>query len=348
MQLIRNFLFLILITSIITVAGCQNKSVHQQQFYIFGTLVDISIWGVPKQQAYDAINEIANDFQAMHHNFHAWKPGALMDLNHAIAEGRTVTEPILIPVLKQAQQFYQQSDGLFNPAIGKLIQLWGFHDDKFENNHEFPLENKIAELIALAPNMNDIKIKNKQIYSLNKAVQMDFGAFAKGYAVDVAISKLHRLGIHNAIVNAGGNLKATGKKANKNWVIGIRHPNGVGILGSIEIQEEESVITSGNYERFREYKGKRYSHIIDPRNGLPVEGFTSVTIIHPNGALADAASTALTVAGEKDWQRIAKRMKIQNVMLIDREETVYITPTMLKRVKFESKPLKMMVINLKK
>jgi len=183
--------------------------------------------------------------------------------------------------------------------------------------------------------MDALEIQSDQVSSRNRAVQLDFGAFAKGYAADLAIAKLHQLGIHNAIVNAGGNLKATGKKGDNPWLIGIRHPSGEGVLAAVAVRGEESVVTSGNYERFREYKGKRYSHIIDPRDGMPVEGFSSVTVIDPNGALADAASTALTVAGLSDWHRIARKMGIKYVMLVDAAGTVYVNPTMAERVQFQ-------------
>jgi len=335
----RTYIIILLIGLLVT--GC-SQQLHQQQFYVFGTLVGISIWGVPEKQANEAINTIANDFQIMHYSFHAWKPGALSDLNQAISTGQvwTVTELALLPVLEQATHFYHQSNGLFNPAVGQLVNLWGFHDDDLSNTRQSPSPEKIAKLIALAPSMDDIEIQGNQIYSRNRAVQLDFGAFAKGYAADLAIAKLHQLGIHNAIVNAGGNLKATGKKGDNPWLIGIRHPNGEYVLAAVAIRGEESMITSGNYERFREYNGKRYSHIIDPRTGMPVQGFTSVTIIDQNGALADAASTALTVAGLENWHRIAQQMGIKYVMLVDEEGTVYVNPAMAERVQFqpEKKP----------
>jgi len=335
----RTYIIILLIGLLVT--GC-SQQLYQQQFYVFGTLVGISIWGVSEKQASEAIDTIENDFQIMHHNFHAWKPGALTDLNQAIATGQvwTVTESTLLPVLEQATHFYRRSDGLFNPAVGQLINLWGFHDDDLSNIRQYPPLEKITELVALAPSMDDIEIQGNQVFSHNRAVQLDFGAFAKGYAADLAIAKLHQLGIHNAIVNAGGNLKATGKKGDNPWLIGIRHPNGKDVLAAVAIRGEESIITSGNYERFREYKGKRYSHIIDPRTGMPVQGFTSVTIIDQNGALADAASTALTVAGLENWHRIAQQLGIKYVMLVDEAGTVYVNPAMAERVQFqpEKKP----------
>ncbi|MFK5968898.1 MAG: FAD:protein FMN transferase [Candidatus Marithrix sp.] len=330
---IHKLIFLIIILS-----SCSNQ-LHQQQLYVFGTLVEIKIWGVNEQVANNAINIIAKDFQTMHDNWHPWHEGQLTNLNKTIANGQTWTvqdDSSLLLILKQSQQLYNQSDGLFNPAIGRLISLWGFHSDDLSNNFTVPSEQEITKL--LTPSMNDIYINEQQISSRNPIVQLDFGAFAKGYAIDLAIKKLQQLGIHNAIVNAGGNLKAIGQKGGQPWLIGVRHPRNGGILAAITIQGEESIITSGDYERFHELEGKRYSHIIDPRNGRPTKELTSVTVIHQNAAIADAATTALMIAGLKDWYKIATQMGIKYAMLIDTAGVVYLNPAMQDRVRFQSKP----------
>jgi thiamine biosynthesis lipoprotein len=334
----RKYYFYFFILIGLLLSSCKNHpdKTYQAQFYVFGTLVGVSIWGVPEEEASKAVNVITQDFQTMHNNWHAWHKSPLTDLNQALASGVSVKESTeLLPLLKLAKLYSRQSDGLFNPAIGKLIQLWGFHNDDLSVNLPPPAPAKIAELVALAPSMNDIQIQGELVSSTNPAVQLDFGAFAKGYAVDLAIEKLRQLGIRNAIINAGGNLKAIGQKGTQPWFIGIRHPSGTGVLAAIAINGEESVITSGNYERFHEYNGVRYSHIIDPRTGQPTQGLTSVTVIDSNGALADAASTALTIAGLKDWHRIARQMGVKYVMLVDEAGTVYVNPAMAERVQFD-------------
>jgi len=308
----------------------------QQHLYVFGTWVDVTIWGVSEDQAYQAINAIETDFQTQHDQWHAWHSSPLTDLNKAIAAGQAwnVQSASLLSLLVQAKRFFHQSEGLFNPAIGQLIALWGFHQDDLPNHYAVPPAEKIAELVALAPSMDDIEIDGNQVTSRNRAVQFDFGAFAKGYAVDLAIDKLRSVGIHNAIVNAGGDLKAIGQKEEQPWLIGIRHPSGKGVLAACSVSGEESVMTSGDYERFRESEGVRYSHLLDPRTGWPVQGLTSVTVIDRSGVLADAASTALSVAGLPDWHRIARKMGIKYVMLVDEAGTVYMNPAMAARIQF--------------
>jgi len=110
-----------------------------------------------------------------------------------------------------------------------------------------------------------------------------------------------------------------------------------GECSSIEVKNNESVFTSGDYERFYTYHKQRFHHIIDPRTGYPTHDAQSVTVLHSDAGRADAAATALFVAGSKDWQRIAKKMGISHVMLIDSKGDVHLTPAMAKRIKFLNK-----------
>lgn len=321
---------------LVIVIGCSQPTAYNQRIYVFGTLVDVTLWGLPEAQARERVEAIAQAFRGMHSAWHAWQPGALGDLNAAMAQQKSIEVPDdLIPLLRQANELYRKSDGLFNPAIGKLIGLWGFHKDDPLDGRPPPPAGEVAALVDSAPDMDDLIFNGNRVSSRNADVQLDLGGFAKGYAVDWAIAELRHNGVTNAIVNAGGDLRAIGSKGDQPWRIGIRHPQGKGVLAAIEVQGDESIFTSGNYERYNEHQGIRYPHIIDPRTGQPVQGITSVTVIHGNGAEADAAATALVVAGAKEWPRIARRLGIDHVMLVEESGLVHMTPAMSQRVQFQ-------------
>lgn len=324
----------LLALSLLLAACSQNSASQQYQLAVFGTIVDITIHDANSDAAHKAITSITRKFEAMHHEWHAWKPGALVDLNQAIAKNKPfVVTSEAAGVINKAKALARQSENLFNPAIGQLIALWGFHADTRANGP--PPDNKtIKVLVQLQPRMSDLSINGNTISSTNPAVQLDFGGFAKGVAVDRAIEILQQHGINHAIVNAGGDLRAIGKHGDRLWRVGIRRPGSDGIVAAIETEGDESVFTSGNYERYREHMDRRYAHIIDPRDGMPVEHIASATVIHSDGATADAAATALIVAGRKHWHRIAKRMGIKYAMLVDEQGRVYANPAMLKRLKF--------------
>jgi len=322
-------------------SACHGDRISQQyQVPVFGTLVDVSVHDADRDAAAKAIAEITQKFEAMHSDWHAWKPGTVVELNQAIARGQSFTvNDEMATVIAQAKILAARSQHLFNPAIGKLIGLWGFHADVRPSGPP-PAAKEIQALVKLNPRMDNLEISGNNISSSNPAVQLDFGGFAKGVAVDFAIAILRKHGINNAIVNGGGDLRAIGRHGDRRWRVGVRQPGNWDVVAVIETRDDESVFTSGNYERYREHMDRRYAHIIDPRDGMPVEHVASVTVIHKDGATADAAATALVVAGVKNWERIARNMGIRYAMMIDDKGTVYTHPAMLKRLEFaeDSKP----------
>jgi thiamine biosynthesis lipoprotein len=317
--------------------ACSNgdSKVYHDQFFAFGTLIDITLYGADPDLAAQASEAIASDFHSLHLEWHAWQPGPLTATNALLAQAEPFRgNPAILPVIREANRLAHLSGGLFNPTIGKLVALWGFHDNALPVG-TLPDREAIAALVALAPTPGDIAIRDGMVSNSNPAVQYDLGAFAKGYAIDRVMERLRSLGIENAIINAGGDLRAIGRHGNRPWRVGIRHPRQEGILASIDIEEDASIFTSGDYERFFEVDGTRYHHIIDPRSGYPADKVTSVTVIHGSAATADAAATALFVAGPGHWTGVARSMGVELVMLVDTSGVIHMTPGMQQRVRFE-------------
>lgn len=330
-----SILFLLLLCSACTPAP---PALHHEQLLVFGTLVDISIYGAQPSAAHAVISQIRRDMERQHRDWHAWQPGALSTLNAALARGEVATVPTdLRPMLVQAIELSQRSGGLFNPALGHLIALWGFSQDEPAHGPP-PKAQAIAALLKQYPTMADLAWEgNDSIRTHNLAVRLDLGAIAKGYAVDLAIARLRAAGIHHAIVNAGGNLRVIGRPGERPWRIGIRHPRQPGMIASITAGHDEAILTSGDYERYYEYQGRRYHHLIDPRTGQPAQGLIAVTVIHREAAVADAASTALFVAGPA-WRQTARQLGITQVMVMDPAGRVTMTAPMARRVHFEVQP----------
>jgi thiamine biosynthesis lipoprotein len=336
--------FGILSLSLLLAACERGPTDHRQTLLVFGTLLDINAYTDRPEHFNKGVHELDQTFQTMHEEWHAWKGGGeLVRLNLAFAERRSlvVTER-LAELLRKAQRYSLQSEQLFNPAIGRLIGLWGFHSDEPPGGPP-PDPEKIQALLDAAPSMDDIRFDGDRLSSDNPAVQIDLGAFAKGYALNLAIDQLRLQGISNAIVNAGGDLCVSGRHGERPWMIGIRHPLGEGVIASLGVSDGECVLTSGNYERYREYEGVRYAHIIDPRTGYPVKHVVSATVINEDGGLADAAATALSVAGTEGWRRIAAKLGLTQVMLVDEKGVVYLTPAMQRRITLEQEVLRVVV-----
>jgi len=326
------------VLGVLALAACgggEEEAVHDATLFVFGTKVDITVRGVDAATAQAATAKLEQEFQRMHKDWHAWKPGELTQVNAAIAAGRsTPVSPFVKPVIVEGRRLEQLSDGLFNPAIGAIIEAWGFHSDERPKGHRPDLA-AIRALAATRPSMADMTFAGDVLSSSNPHVQFDFGGFAKGVALDRAEAVLKSFGVENALVNAGGDINTMGRGGGaRPWQVGIRDPKAWGVIAILGLAPGEDVYTSGNYERFREIDGVRYAHIIDPRTGMPVEHIVSSTVIATSGALADAAATALSVAGPEDWHRIAKRMGVKYAVLVDDQGTVYLNPAMRARITF--------------
>lgn len=175
------------------------------------------------------------------------------------------------------------------------------------------------------------------VSSRNRAVKLDLGGYAKGYALDRAAAILKQQGIRNALINIGGNVLALGAHGSRAWRVGIQHPRHPGPIATLELHDGEAIGTSGDYQRYFELDGKRYCHLIDPRTGHPVQGVEAVTILTHGahaGLLSDAASKPLFISGATDWLTAARRTQLDEALLIDDQGVVHLTAAMQKRLKF--------------
>jgi thiamine biosynthesis lipoprotein len=341
----KNLIFASLIFAHTLLTGCeQTAKEYNYSIFSFGTLIDITLYDVDKNQADAAFVQLQEDFDFYHQHWSPWTNGDLAQLNSQLEKtsnsGNNVTLALpehLVPLIKTSIELGEQSEHFYNPTIGKLINLWRFHNYQ-DKDIQPPADDQIQRLIKANPQMSDLSLDSQnRLINNNPAVSLNFGAFAKGYAIKLEINKLQKLNIHNAVINAGGDLSVIGQHGDRLWNIGIRHPRKDSMLASIEVKHNESIFTSGDYERFYFYQGRRFHHILDPATGYPSTDAQSVTVLHQDAGVADAAATAITVAGSKNWQRIAKNMRIHHVLLVDKAGNIHLTPAMQQRVKFLNK-----------
>ncbi len=342
----RRFLF---ISAFALLSACNKEPLYQEQAYVFGTQVDVTIYGAEEAKARQAVVLVMREFQRLHDELHAWKPSELSELNAAIAQGkRSRVSTELSAMLEDATMVSYQSKGLFNPAIGGLIQAWGFQADDFKA--VLPDAKRIVALVKANPQMSDLVYSapghspantGKQggvvVGSLNRAVKLDLGGYAKGYALDRAAAILKEQGIRNALINIGGNVMALGTHGSRAWRVGIQHPRKPGPLATLELQDGEAIGTSGDYQRYFELDGKRYCHLIDPRSGYPVQGVQAVTILTHGkhaGLQSDASSKPLFISGAQGWRAAARTMQLPEALLVDAGGVVHLTAAMQKRLEF--------------
>ena len=325
---------LLFVAVLLFMSACQKNqtTLHKHQLYVFGTLVDINIWHENPKKVEQAVSAISGKFNAMHHQWHAWKSGRLQNINQQLQAGETVElTQEESEFIKQTIQLAKDSGHLFNPTIGKIINIWGFHTDDYPILTPPPAAEVINQLTAQQLDVTALQLAGNQLSSTNSNIWLDFGGIAKGYAIDLAITILRNHNIHDGIINAGGDLRSIGSKGNRSWRVAIQSPTDWSTLADFEIQKDESIFTSGNYQRYKEFDGKRYAHIINPSTGMPVEQIVSATVIADHGIKADAAATALVVAGN-EWYKTAQAMGIEQALIINEKHQCFTTKAMLDRL----------------
>lgn len=324
---------------VLLLGACNRRDdrVHEQQFIAFGTLISVTLYDVEEQAAQRAFTALEQSFNQMHRDWHAWEAGPLVDLNRALAaRGETDVPPAILPLLAPAQRLARASSGLFDPAIGGLLALWGFHSDDLPQHA--PTAGAVAAQVAQHASVTDLLLNGSRLRTSNPAVQLDFGGLAKGYAAQRGAQQLQALGIDNALIAVAGDIRALGQRGERAWRIGIRHPRAAGVLAATDLADGESISTSGDYERYFEQDGRRYHHLLDPRTGYPAQGLTSATVIARDGATADAAASALFIAGTQEWTRVARAMGVDQALVVDAAGSVRMTPAMAARLQLEAEP----------
>ncbi len=214
------------------------------------------------------------------------------------------------------------SNGYFDISFASIEKVWKFDGSMTELPDEESLKASVAKI-----NYKNIELDavNQSIFLREKGMRIGFGAIGKGYAADRAKKIMKAKGALSGVVNAGGDLKAWGKRPDgENWSIGITDPIDKTKIKSYLNISDRAVVTSGNYERFAEIDGKRYCHIIDPKTGWPVEGLQSVTVICSDGELADALATTVFVLGESDGLRLINHLEgVECIIVNNKNKMIY-------------------------
>jgi thiamine biosynthesis lipoprotein len=288
---------------------------EEQTRFMMDTFVTIYAVGPQKvtsraiDLALDRMQEVDAKFNILN------RESPLYAFNH---EGVPISDPEIVHVIRVALQVAHDSNGAFDITVEPLIALWGFYGD----SPDLPEEGKIKDCLTKI-NYAYLSIKDGKLEKRDGNVRIDLGGIAKGYGVSQAVSVLKAEGVTSALIDAGGDVYALGKKGSKLWNVGVRHPREEDLLGYIEV-EDLAVLGSGDYERFFVKNGKRYHHIIDPKIGYPAEGLSGITLIHPDPVVADAWNTALFVLGpEKGLDIVEKTSGMETIMVTTSGEVLY-------------------------
>ncbi|WP_233165971.1 FAD:protein FMN transferase [Pedobacter sp. ASV12] len=227
-------------------------------------------------------------------------------------------------LVQRALRISTITDGAFDITYGSIDKrLWNFD----RQMTALPDESTARSLVRLINYKNVILNEaDCSIMLREKGMRIGFGGIGKGYAAEMAKALLLKEGVKSGIVNASGDLTTWGNQANGSpWTIGIANPDHRELPFSYLNVTDMAVATSGNYEKFVQINGKKYSHTINPKTGLPVTGIKSVTIISPNAEIADAMATPVTIMGIVAGLNLINQIKHLACIIIDDDNRIYTT-----------------------
>ncbi|MBU4140699.1 MAG: FAD:protein FMN transferase [Candidatus Omnitrophica bacterium] len=277
-----------------------------------GTIVEITVADKDKPRPFlNAAIELAfAEIERVEHLLSRFNPESdISRINAYACLKPTEVSPETIRLIEESIKFSRITQGAFDITVCPLMQAWGF-EEKYKR-HPPDLE-QIKEALDKVGYRNINILKQEQsVFLAQPAMSLDLGGIAKGYAVDKAIAVLRQEGIKNALVNAGGDIYALGVRGkNRKWRVAVQHPRkNQAVLAMLEL-EDKAVATSGDYQKYIEISGRRYSHIINPESGNPCsEVPASVTVLAGDCLAADALATSIFVLGPKKGIDLVNRLE---------------------------------------
>ena len=294
-----------------------------RQDYIMGTIITQKIYAEDSEIAADKVVEELRKIEQKMSFFYA--DSDVSKINAAAGIDYADVSEETLKVIETAKEYSVISRGAFDVTIAPLVKSWGINTQ----DQKIPSQYEIGQLLNLV-NYRDIKIDKirSKVKLSKKGQKIDLGGIAKGYAADMAIKIYKNMQVSSAMINIGGNVMTLGNKPdNTLWQIGVQNPFGKANENAAIIAiADKSVVTSGDYQRYFEYQGKRYHHIIDPRTGHPVDtDISSATIIADKSIDADGLSTPIFMAGIKEAIDTLNKTTSVDAVLIDNKGRIYAT-----------------------
>lgn len=285
----------IILSLFLLLPSCNSKlRQYDYESYAMDTIFHITVYtSLPKARIDELVSPVFQEISRLENKYSAFVTDSVVyRLNRTGSAGY---DEELNSVLAAARRYSEATGGAFDITVLPLMRLWGFTTREYR----LPPPAEIAAALSEVDYRNVVSGTNG--VRLAGGAQIDLGGIVKGYAVDKLAAELQTAGVEGGIVNAGGNIRAFGKKpGGGDWNIGIRHPREAGgVIAAYAFPGGFSIATSGDYERYFITNGVRYCHIMSPFTGRPVRnGVVSVSVVTAGSARdADALSTSLFVMG---------------------------------------------------
>ena len=287
-----------------------------------GSRFDITVLAIDEELGYINIEEAAAEITRIEKMISAWDEHSETTMINKNAGIKPVqVSPELFHLIERSKQISELTDGAFDISYSSMDKIWSFDGSMKKIPSAQEVKNSVSKVGYRKIILDS---ENQTVFLKQKGMKISFGAIGKGYAADKAKKLLISKQVVGGIINAAGDLTTWGTDVSgKKWIIGIVNPLSKDKIVSWLPVVESSVATSGDYEKYVTFKGKRYSHIIDPRTGYPASGITQVTIFAKDAELCDALATAVFIMGRDAGLSLINQLGGTEVILFDSENKVH-------------------------
>lgn len=332
-KMYRRGFFCLIVTTVLLFASCgeQPADWQQREAFLMDTIVRVRVQGDSS-----VLDDIFLRLQEIDTRFNRHSENSdISKINRMAGVSSVEVSEEVYHLLSRAIDYYQQTGGAFNPAIGALCDLWKIEGSGTEREI-IPTEQEIRQVLK-GCDPSSIELRNGTVFVPSKVV-LDLGGLVKGYAADQIVKILEKNKVSAAIIDLGGNIYVYGEKPDRStWKIGIANPFTEEHHEAFVLNTETlSCVTSGDYERYFIYRGERYHHIFDVKTGYPVQNnLTSVSILSKNSEQADVLSTACFVLGEKEALKLLKNWDV-GAIFITKSKEIHAMGDIFEKVESES------------
>ncbi|MFC0519579.1 FAD:protein FMN transferase [Mesonia maritima] len=284
---------------------------------LMGCKFDITVVAENKNLGDEYIDTAVAEIQRIEKLISSWNPDSQTSaINKNAGKQAVKVDRELFNLIQRAIQISKLTDGAFDISYASMDKIWKFDGSM----QKMPSEEEIKASVSSVGFQNiELNAENSTVFLKKEGMKIGFGAIGKGYAADSAKDLLISKGVKAGIINASGDMNTWGTQiSGESWKIAITNPMDKNKAFALLPIQEGAVVTSGNYEKYVEFNGKRYTHIIDPRTGYPSSGIISATVFAPKAELADALATSIFVMGkEVSLNRINQLPKIECIIIDD-------------------------------
>jgi len=289
---------------------------------LMGSRFDITMVASDSIIANTYIDDAVAEIKRIENLISSWNPDSQTSLiNKNAGIKPVVVDQELIDLILRAIQISKITNGAFDISYASVDKVWRYDGTM---THK-PTAEEISNSIAKIGYQNILVDKDaKTVFLKLEGMKIGFGAIGKGYAADKTRKLLIDKGVKAGIINASGDLTTWGKQPDgKDWMVGITNPLNKDHVFSWFPIIDAAVATSGNYEKFVEFAGVKYSHIIDPRTGYPSTGLTSVTIFAKSAELCDALATSVFITGVDVGLDMINQLKGVECIIVDAQNKIH-------------------------